>query len=354
MPTPVPTPKPTPTPTPPPATGCTVTVPAGGSVQSALNGAANGATVCLTAGASYSASSEVLLSNRTDVTLDGNGATLHSVGFHPAIRLACDTRVTVRELTIVGSHPQPGTYLAGQEDAHGVQVGGGTGIVLSDLDIQNMQGDGFYIANCGTSWADGVTISDSRVADNGRMGIAVVAGRNVTASRMRYHDIAFSILDVEPDWNSSYRQGGTDLHFLGGTSDGWVGHFSDGSYGTAAFYLGTPYGAVGGAYAPTIARVTISGYTTTAARYGIWSHVNPSGGYRITDITFTDNTGNGSFWGPDGSVIDLNSTDRVTITGNTQTATSGHNMYFAVGRSSTSLSVSGNTIPGGVGQLRTE
>ena len=315
--------------------------------------ASNGATICLTAGASYSASSEILISNRSDLTLDGNGATLRSNGYHPGIRLACDTRVTVRELTVIGSHPQPGVYLQGQEDAHGVHVGGGSGIVLANLDLQNFQGDGFYIANCGSSWADGVTISDSRVASNGRMGIAVVAGKNVRADRMTYYNIAYSLIDVEPDWNSSYRQGGTDLQFIGGTSTGWVGHYTDGSYGTAAFYIGTPYGAVSGAYAPSIARITISGYTTANATYGIWSHVNPSGGYRISDITFTNNTGNGSFWGSDGSVMDFNNTDGVTVTGNVQAVTSGHNMYFAVGRNASSLSVSGNTSSGSMGQLRT-
>ena len=52
-------------------------------------------------------------------------------------------------------------------------------------------------------------------------------------------------------------------------STGWVGHFSDGSSGVSAFYIGTPYGAVAGAYAPSVARMATSGYTTSDATYGV-------------------------------------------------------------------------------------
>ena len=352
--TPAPTPEPTPAPTPVPS-GCTTVVAAGGSVGSALANAANGSTVCLTAGASYAASSEIRITGRSNLTLDGRGATLHSNGYHRAISIQNSSGITIEDLTIVGSHPNPGVYVGSGGDgehAHGIGIDGSRGVTLSRLVIDAMQGDGVYVAHWGTSLSDGVTMTDLVIRNNGRMGIAVVAGRNVSARNTTFHNIAFSLIDCEPDWyTSDVAQGCLDLSFVGGRSTGWVGKFSDGSTGTAAFYIGTPYGPVSGRLAPRIERVTISGFSVEQAKYGIWSHVNPSNGYRIKSITFTNNTGNGSFYGPDRAVIDFHDTDGATVLGNSQSVTSGQGMYFAAAADSTSISVSGNAVPGGVGQL---
>jgi hypothetical protein len=319
------------------------------ALQSAIDAASNGTTICLAN--DVTAQSQVTVSSKTGVSIDGQGHILTSSGYHPALYLRCSNQINVRNMVIVGSHPSPGTYIVGSEHAHGIHVDGGSNLRFDHLDIRNMQGDGLYVAQCGTTWADTVIMSDSRVASNGRMGIAVVAGRNVQAYRMTYHNIAFHILDLEPDWNGSYQQGATDLYFEGAVSTGWVGRFTSGLVDAAAFYFGTPYGAVSGQYRPTVARVTITGYDVREGITGIRTQLETHGGYRISNVTIRNSTGAKTVAGiPAGyGYIQAANTDGLTVTGNVQPVSSG--AYVVDPSDSSALSVSGNTGSGLAGQI---
>jgi hypothetical protein len=215
-----------------------------------------------------------------------------------------------------------------------------------------MQGDGFYIAQCGTTWASGVAIRDSRVANNGRMGISVVAGKNVRADRMTYYNIAFHLVDVEPDWNGTYQQGATDLVFSGAVSTGWVGRFPSGLVDATAFYVGTPYGAQSGKYAPVVARVIFEGHDVRDGITGIRTQLQTVGGYRLKTITIRNNVGHRTMAGvgSGGGIVSASDTDGLSVTSNQQPVNSG--VYAAISYGSTALTVSGNTGSGLAGQLK--
>jgi hypothetical protein len=332
------------------AAGCTRTVTSASSLQSAIDGASSGWTICL--GANITATNRIAVRSKTGIVIDGKGFTLTSSGYHAALYLQCANSVNVRDLRIVGSHPSPGTFIPGSEHAHGIHVDGGKLLRFDRLDIRNMQGDGMYVGKCGTNkWADTVIIADSKVVSNGRHAITVVAGRHVRAYRMTYHNIAFHIIDAEPDWNSGYAQGATDLHFEKAVSTGWVGRFKSGLVDAAAFYIGTPYGRQSGKYAPKVARITITGYDIREGIAGLRTQLETHAGYRITDVTIKNSIGAKTVAGiPAGTgYVQTADTDYLTVINNRQPVKSG--AYVVDATRSTKLVVSGNTGSGLAGQI---
>jgi hypothetical protein len=329
---------------------CTRTVTSATALRSAISAASAGWTICF--GGNITTGSRIEIKSKSGIIIDGRGYTLKGSGYFSVLYLQCAVDTKVRDLKIVGSHASPGVYIAGKEHAHGIHVDGGRRLRFFRLDIQKNQGDGLYVGKCGTkSWADDVTIADSRIGANGRHGIAVVAGRNVKAFRMRYHDIAYHMIDIEPDWNAGYQQGATDLRFEGATSVGWIGRFPSGLVDAAAFYIGTPYGAQSGKYKPVIARVKITDHTVWDGITGLRTQLETRGGYRITDVTLTNSVGKRTVAGiPAGyGWVQAADVDRLTVTYNSQPVKSG--AYVVKATRSTGLVVKGNTGAGLKGQI---
>jgi hypothetical protein len=160
-----------------------------------------------------------------------------------------------------------------------------------------MQGDGVYVDHWGTSLSERVTIDRLTVRDNGRMGVAVVGGRDVTVRDMTAHNMAFHVLDCEPDnyTPGSTIQGCHDLTFDGGVSTGWVGRFPSGLQDAAFAYIGTPHNVpvTGCDYGPAgnecfIDGVTIRDWRVEDGRNGMRVAIGPSN-YRARDILIEGN-----------------------------------------------------------------
>jgi hypothetical protein len=330
------------------AAACTKTVTSATALQNAINGASPGAVICL--GADISTTSPISISSKSRVTVDGRTYRLKASGYHAGLSVRCSSDITVRDLRIFGSHPQPGTYIPDRQHAHGVTIGGGTRLHFERVTVGNMQGDGFYVAQCGTRWADGVTIHESKVANNGRHGLTVVAGRNVTAKWMRYHNIAFSILDVEPDWNTRYRQGAADLLFASAVSTGWVGRFTSGLVDAPAFSIGTPYRGSG--YAPSVGRIRIQDHRIEGGITGIRTSISASGGYRIMDVVIQRNVGWKKMAGVGAGLgmVNARDVDRLSVVSNSNPVNAG--VYAVAAKASTSVVASGNTGSGLAGQIK--
>ena len=150
--------------------------------------------------------------DRHDLTFEGNGATLRSNGdVHEASSLFAlwsgDTGIVIHDFNLVGNSPSPGVYLPGQEGAHGVLIGGGGNVDVSDVTISGVYGDAFYVGG----WADGVSIHDSIVKSNGRNGVAIIAGRNVTVQRVTFDESGYCSLDVEANDST---EGAANIKFL--------------------------------------------------------------------------------------------------------------------------------------------
>ena len=355
-PTPAPTPSPTPSPTPVPPTpspspsvaptaspgpvaGCSVTVPLGGSIHSAVAAAPTGSVICLSG--SYTASSPIWM--RSGQTLRGP-ATISFTGYMDggSLRVANVTDVALVDLTLIGAHPNPGTYAYPNEHSHGVTVAGAKRVRLDRVTIDRMQGDCIYLDHYAGVLVDGVTITDLVCRNNGRMGIAVTGAQNVTATNSSFHNIAYSPLDIEPEYCCNYpsvAQGAINIRFLGGTVTGWVGPPS----GQVFFYSGTPSTA-GGSTPPVIRDIVVSDFTVSASvQRGIFSRIDGVG-YRQTNISFVRNRHEGSLNGSwAGAVIYANRVDGLTIQNNHQPLDAGTSAPFVSASSSTAVSISGNT-----------
>jgi hypothetical protein len=236
--------------------------------------------------------------------------------------VSCSTNVTLRGWSIAGSHPDPGSYVQGQEDAHGVEVRGGSGLRFESLTISGMQGDGFYFAQCGTTNGNGATVTDARISDNGRMGIAIVAFNGVTALRTSFTNMAFRAIDVEPDCNPWYQPVATNLVFDGGTVSGYLFRSPGGQpQGTSWLYIGTP--SCGGGYVPKVGRITVRGFAVdpTSPFPGLWTDISPSG-YRVSDVLIEGNS-SASTWTWGGGVIRATACDGIIIRDNRERVASG-------------------------------
>jgi hypothetical protein len=302
---PAPTPTPTPPPAPLPPTGISVpstinsigTADASSALNAWLGTVPDGSTIVFTAGGLYRMDRGLKFSNRHNLVLDGNGATLKGNGdvWETSSLIALwggNTGITIRNFNLVGNSSTPGLFQAGKEGAHGILVDGGSNIDVSNVTVSAVWGDAVYVG----LWADGVRFHDSHVVSAGRNGVTIIAGRNVTAQRVAFDTSGYCTFDIEP--NSS-TEGASNIAFLNNTAGTWSNSFlsADGAAGS------------------TVNGVTVDGNTVTGR--SLRTIIDLS---RRQNIVFTNNT---SQWAAGGPVLRFAYIDGLTITGNVQPLTSG-------------------------------
>jgi nitrous oxidase accessory protein NosD len=321
-PSPTSTPPPaTPAPTPgPTATTCTVT--ATGSIQTAVNATPDGGTVCLQPGAEYVLSGTVTLLNRTNLTLDGQGATVRANGYWTASAEILIARggsgITFRDLVVVGTDTQPG-YQPGQEFQAGIAFFGTQGATATGNTIRDTLGDGV-----GGYGVTDLVVTGNTIERAGRWGVTLTTAERVTIAGNTVTDTD-KAFELEPDLAS---QAIRDVVIRD--------NIVNGGWNLLALY------------GPgTFANITVERNHGTGA-HGIWSYVEPTG--RASGITFRDNRGDIPFWEdpcatPCRAVLRIYRTDGATVTGNVQPVTSGA-MAGVLSEDSTGIAVSGNDFPG--------
>jgi hypothetical protein len=297
---PAPTPAPTPTPTPisvPSTINSIGTADASSALNAWLGTVPDGSTIVFTAGGLYRMDRGLKFSNRHNLVLDGNGATLKGNGdvWETSSLIALwggNTGITIRNFNLVGNSSTPGLFQAGKEGAHGILVDGGSNIDVSNVTVSAVWGDAVYVG----LWADGVRFHDSHVVSAGRNGVTIIAGQNVTAQRVAFDTSGYCTFDIEP--NSS-TEGASNIAFLNNTAGTWSNSFlsADGAAGS------------------TVNGVTVDGNTVTGR--SLRTIIDLS---RRQNIVFTNNT---SQWAAGGPVLRFAYIDGLTITGNVQPLTSG-------------------------------
>lgn len=173
---------------------CTVDVTAG--LQAWLGTVPDGSTARLALGGCYQTEGPILLRDRVDLTVDGNGATIQAFTdgttapipdpyfshLWPRKRtrftVLRGSGVTIRNVTLRGGNPYAGTgdlaYNAAFEAQHGVEFVDHTGGAFVDSQVFDVWGDFAYM-----SGVDQVTISGNTFARNGRQGVAIASGTNI-------------------------------------------------------------------------------------------------------------------------------------------------------------------------------
>lgn len=316
-PTATPRPAATPRPTTSPAAGCAtcVVVPrtidasgatdASAKLQAFLVTVRDGSTIVFPAGAIYRMDVGLLIRNRRNLTFLGNGATLRSgpkgtgqqvesLFYLGGLPVRPSTGITIRGFKLVGNSPEPGVYLRGRpEAAAGISILGGGDIEIDDVTISKVFGDGLTV-NAG---ADGVRFHDSRVISNGRNGVAVINGRNVTVERSRFDKAGYTTFDIEP-WVSGTMV--RNIRFLDNTVGTWTNSFVSANGNKGTFIDGI-----------TVSRNTVTGKS-------LLTIIDLA--TRRKNVVFTDNRSAAIARGP---VLRLANIDGLTVTGNVQPLSSG-------------------------------
>jgi hypothetical protein len=309
--TPAPTPTPVPTSTPAPPAGIAVpaSIDATGAtdVSSALlsfiAGVPSGSTIVFKAGGTYRVNVALKISGKTNVTFNGNGATIKAVGtgynenyslFYFVTYGGGNSGITVRNFNLVGSDPTPGTFTSGQEGQHGILVDGGTNFEIDHNTFSAAFGDGVEV-NSGASY---VRIHDNLLTNTGRNGLSVIWGNHVEFDHNTLGHMGYMPFDVEPN-TSSQPSSFVNIH------DNATGYWSN------AFFAvdGSQTGAA-------IHDISVTNNTSTGK--SLLTVVTGPG--RKQNVVFSGNRSTVSSGGP---VLQFSRVDGLTVTGNTQSLSSG-------------------------------
>jgi hypothetical protein len=284
----------------------TGTVDASAALNTWLSTVPDGSTVIFKAGGAYRMDRGLTLESRHDLSFEGNGATLTSNGDSACARdcslfylRSGNTGITIRNFIFVGNSPTPGVYDANWEHASAITIVAGGDIEIANVTISGVGGDGLTLSGVAPYWPDGIWFHDSHIVSSGRMGVAVVAGRNVTVERLVLDTVAYGAFDIEPN---DATQGAANINFLKNTVGSWTHQLG--------FFF-----AANGAPDSTVEDVTVDGNVVT--RGSLRSDVTVG---RRRDIVFTNNVSSVAVAGP---VLSMAHVDGLTVTGNVQPLTTG-------------------------------
>jgi hypothetical protein len=181
------------------------------ALNTLIGSAPDGATVRFPAGGRFRIDGVVFVSGRHDVTIDGRGSTLVAptdgattpvprYNFRaawPRLRQHVDiensTGITVRDLTVVGPNPT-GEFKARFEGQAGFAIARSNDVTLDHVAVRATYGDGVYIVGHST----GVHVQDCTLDHNGRQGVAVTDGVDITVERCAIVSAGRSAIDLEP------------------------------------------------------------------------------------------------------------------------------------------------------------
>jgi hypothetical protein len=277
-----------------------------------------------------------MILNRSGITLDGKGATLKAQSLFGAnqeiVYVKGGGGHTIRNMIIIGSHPNPGVYYTdGREFQAGVGFFGVQGGVVEGVTVRNNLGDGFGAYQAGDTPSRNISIRDSSVSGNGRMGVALTHAEQVVIERNTFSNIAYWVIDLEPDAKPGTPHHIDTVHIRNNTVTGRVAsHF---------------FGATGPGPSRNI--FVENNRVVGGSNRGIWSLSEPKAGFRNSNIVFRNNVGEQPFYEDPGwrGVVLICDTDGAIVTGNSQPIVAGTMPGVQV-NSSTGVSVSGNNFPG--------
>jgi hypothetical protein len=252
------------------------------------------------------------LYNRTDLILDGYGATLQMTGGFGQLQSnillgheyggfwggTCE-RIVIRGFTLTNSNPTPGVFSGATEQHSAIEVeeNGTNAIEIYNIEASGIGGDLLRVGNSFDVW-----MHDSHATDVGRQGLTVTSGSWITMNYCTVDAWGYYCFDPEPNETT---ESCTDLYF------------NHNSFGNGGPDLGQGHGffAASSSVFGTIARiyVTDNQITSSSADSDLKTYVNLNQPKRQSDIVVSRNTSVLA-----GAVPMLfYSVDRVTVVGNT-------------------------------------
>jgi hypothetical protein len=167
----------------------------------------DGSTLELAAGGCYRIDGTVTVAERSNLVLDGKGATLRagSEGDQERrhLRFVGGSNVEVRDLVVRGAQPNtrvgPEDYREDRAFQHGFALQGVDGFTIDRVRVYDVFGDFVYVGPGGGRPSRDVTVRDSTFSGSGRQGIAVTSGERLTFRGNELRGVAMSFFDLEPN-----------------------------------------------------------------------------------------------------------------------------------------------------------
>jgi len=293
-------------------------------------------TLSFASGGCYRIEETLELTDRNGLTFEGNGATFKAttIGdtWRSQWRLIGGSQIVFRNMNVRGANPAGGTFVSALQHQHAFDLNGASYVELDRTRSSDVYGDCVYVTrrwDGGQAWSSNVNVHDGSCVANGRMGIAVVAGRDVVVERTSLSQIGRTAFDIEPNGTGFGAQNVTfrNNQVSGALPGGFFTAIGDGP----------------------IASVTVSNNTTSGV--GMYMAVLAPSGQRRSQITISGNSSDTGYYAAGSVAMDFERVDGLTVTGNS-IPLSGPNMALAWVSESCDVDVSGNSFPGGVAEAR--
>jgi hypothetical protein len=316
-----------------------------------LAGLPPGSVVQLSPGARYKAEGVIRLIDRTDLTIEGNGAVIFATtdgrDFVPPedlkrewprarshVEITGGSNIVIQDLTIDGANPdagsESGAYSADLEGQHGFDVRAVDGLILDHVTVTDTYGDFVYLGPKGR-WSSNVTIKNSHFERSGRQGIAITGAENVTVMDSYIGEVGRSVIDLEPGTAA-----GGAMHIL----------FTRNTFGPCRHLLLAAAGA-----GPDVSDVSLIGNRMTGI--GLKIKINAADGSRRSNFRIVDNHSEQRLSLPV-AAIRFYRVDGIEVRGNHQEMVQSRKMPGVMACESTAWNIENNSFPGSVVEYITE
>jgi hypothetical protein len=287
-------------------------------------------------GACYRIDGTLQFWGRNGLDFEGNGSTFRAGTTGDASRsqwrVVDGSDFVFRNMTVRGANTVSGFHDTTLQHQHAFDLLGASGVEIDHANASDLYGDCVYIGLgwVGTvkSWSSNIDVHDMTCTRNGRMGVAVTAGRDVVVERSSFSEIALSVFVIEPNGAGFGARNIT---------------FTNNKIGTVYDYafVAAGDGPVDGV---TVTNNTLSGAAMHMA-------VLPPPGQRRSNITITGNQSDAGFYNTNGAAMDFARVDGLTVKQNTALL-SAPNMALASVTASCAVDISGNSYAIGVVEAR--
>lgn len=298
----------------------------------------NGSRVVLPAGATYRIETAVVIQDKQDLLIEGNGArsitTSRGDRTRQHWRILGGERIVIKDLTVKGANPNGGTSeeagVRELEAQHGFNFAGTHGAELYNVTVTDVYGDFVYFGwDSGTGrWTEDVRVHHSTFLRNGRQGMSFTGARRIRIDNNVIGHTRRATFDLEPNGG---RTGVEDILI----EDNDVGP------GRLNFIA-----AVGSGF---VNRIAVKNNTLTGRAM---NSTMGSLSERRSDWTIFGNTSDTRYGNPGGGIMAFRLTDRVLVAENSQPAQAGRSMHLVDLNATCAAAVVGNQVVDGA-EVRT-
>jgi Right handed beta helix region len=179
-----------------------------------INAVPDQSTLLFPMSACYRIDGTLTISHRTGLTFAGNGTTLngkyHTQGNAPHVRIYLSKGITITDMIVKGANPKAGigddAFQVDLQWEAAYEISGSENVLLTSVQAYDVFGDFVTIE---PEWvrpnyltARNVTVQNSRFERNGRMGISITGGEDITIRNNYIGQVRHVLLDLETHWTA--------------------------------------------------------------------------------------------------------------------------------------------------------